>query len=96
MNKRLTKIMDDLFIQQNGCCIYCDKKIPRNKCTLEHIVPGFNHISNYRLSCQPCNSTKSGFFLFYTIPKKITEEMIYRSLVMQLYVMKQFINHLWE
>ncbi len=53
---------EDLLHKQNGECCYCYDTLNYKTVTLEHVKArskgGINHVSNYKASCQPCNSLK--------------------------------------
>lgn len=69
-----------IFERDGHICIYCNKKFPRNKLNIEHILPrsrgGKSNFTNTATCCYSCNSKKgdktvaeSGMKLMYQ-PKK--------------------------
>lgn len=92
------KIKDKLYLSQGGECIYCDKHMHRERATIDHIMPSFEGNGGYVLACENCNSIKGSFFLFdgsYD-KKKVTEELIYRILILQIYNLKVLLGHFAE
>jgi 5-methylcytosine-specific restriction endonuclease McrA len=58
------KIFDDLFLQNGGLCVYCNK----NKAnSIDHIIPiskgGNNSLINLTIACISCNSKKGNKIL---------------------------------
>lgn len=48
--------------RDGGKCHYCEKHLPLDRLTLDHVVPvsqgGVNKVCNLVLSCRPCNKAK--------------------------------------
>ena len=44
------------------CCWWCRKDVPKDKLTIDHLVPqsrgGSNSLENLRLSCWQCNNSR--------------------------------------
>jgi hypothetical protein len=97
----MTETKEDLLVslwnRQNGTCIYCDEKFDylKKKPTFDHIVPGGWGEFNIVLACQWCNGIKSDFILWSwsvsDVSKRFcqSEELIYRSLLLQLNVLRR-------
>ncbi len=47
-------------------CSYCGAELTFSTSTIDHVKPlskgGFNHVSNFVLSCYPCNHSKGDKF----------------------------------
>ena len=65
-----------LFKEQKGVCVYCEKKIPIEKASLDHIIPvhylevniGEN---NLVMCCKRCNKNKGNMFIFTNLFDRI-------------------------
>lgn len=67
-----SRLRKELFLRQDGECIYCDKPMRKvDDRTIDHIVPGFSGENNYTLACGECNSFKSGFFSVQVLVRKL-------------------------
>ena len=53
----------NIFMRDNYTCQYCLKQLPRNKLTIDHVIPrsknGTNSFENCVTSCLKCNNKKS-------------------------------------
>lgn len=61
-NRRRHKT-DVLLTKQNDLCYYCDRALPWDHATLDHVVPlsrgGGNGLDNLVASCQWCNGMRA-------------------------------------
>lgn len=93
-------IKNKLYLQQNGECLYCDKKFPINQLTIEHIIPGSSLSNNmdYSLACEECNKLKGNIYLMnsYYGYKKMTEDFLHKILILQLYYSRKKLEILQE
>ena len=61
--KSLEEFKKELFINDEENCFYCNKKITKNNCHVDHFIPWSfvkdDKIWNFVLSCSSCNLSKS-------------------------------------
>ena len=54
---------NEIWMRDRGRCHYCNCKLTKDKCTLDHKIPairgGQNTVENVCLSCEWCNSDKT-------------------------------------
>jgi 5-methylcytosine-specific restriction endonuclease McrA len=52
----------NIFVRDNYICQYCNKKLTKNECTIDHVVPkskgGISSWENCVTSCKLCNNYK--------------------------------------
>jgi CRISPR/Cas system Type II protein with McrA/HNH and RuvC-like nuclease domain len=65
-----------LWKEQNETCAYCDKKIPYDKASLDHIIPVFHmeEISgpeNLIVSCKKCNKNKGNMIVYTNLYDRV-------------------------
>lgn len=53
---------NEVYMRDQGRCVYCTERVARRESTLDHVVPplrgGKNELSNIVLSCGWCNQDK--------------------------------------
>ena len=57
-----------IYWRDRGLCQYCDKRVPFEKMTLDHIVPlvaggSDRHKENFCTACKSCNEAKAQLLL---------------------------------
>ena len=61
--KRVPWSPDNVHIRDKHTCRYCDEKLTRSKCTIDHVTPkdqgGKNSWVNCVTACFPCNNKKA-------------------------------------
>lgn len=99
MTQTKEDLLKSLWNRQDGTCIYCDRAFDYadyvKRPTFDHIVPGGWGEFNIVLACYECNGIKSDFILFSWSTQDESrrffqnEELIYRSLLLQLNVLRR-------
>lgn len=77
--KKLKKLRDKFYNESFGICPYCNNNIPKNKWSIDHIIPlnkdGLEiDEENLVGCCTKCNSKKSDKPLIIFITKFITKK----------------------
>lgn len=57
-----------VYWRDKGLCAYCDKYVPFDAATLDHITPlcaggSDRHKENFTIACKPCNGAKAQLIL---------------------------------
>lgn len=79
------KVVQKLFVMQEGYCAYCSADLRNIEYHVEHILPlsygGSNKLHNLALSCPPCNLTASAKVFTSFLAKKnyITGERLRKA-----------------
>lgn len=83
-------VKQNIFVRDNCKCCYCGKKLYRDQCTIDHIIPkakgGRDTWENMVTSCSKCNIEKGGL-----TPKEAKMKMEYQPFqptIMQFVKMK--------
>lgn len=57
----------NIWLRDEGCCQYCEKKIALHEATVDHVIPkskgGQNNWENVTLACAKCNQKKGSRLL---------------------------------
>jgi hypothetical protein len=83
-----------LWKEQEGICIYCNRQVPADKASLDHIIPvdlsdERSHPDGLVMTCKRCNKEKLNYIVFTNLYDRIIYPMIDTVYIYQAYYIQK-------